>query len=123
MAASALHVYKRGKLTVIGFDGRQLNDAHHVGQCRDELLDLIEHHDCQMLVVDLSEVGLVSSWILGILAAIRQRGVSVELYHPSPDMRGVLSMTHLDELLHVRHELPSPQATAEKSPDVGGTIG
>lgn len=121
MAASSLHVYKTGKLTVIGFDGRQLNDTHHVGRCRDELLELIDHHDCQVLVVDLSEVGLVSSWILGILAAIRQRGVSVELYHPSPDMRGVLSMTHLDELLHIRHELKSQPTQAAESPEMNGT--
>lgn len=122
MADSSLHVYKKGMLTVIGFDGRQLNDTHHVSRCRDELLELVDHHNCQVLVVDLSEVGLVSSWILGILAAIRQRGVSVELYHPSPDMRGVLSMTHLDELLHVRHEPPFNPATAAESPDGGGTV-
>jgi anti-anti-sigma factor len=121
MAASSLHVYKTGKLTVIGFDGRQLNDAHHVGRCRDELLELIDHHDCQVLVVDLSEVGLVSSWILGILAAIRQHGVAVELYHPSPDMRGVLSMTHLDDLLHVRHELRTQQDDNSESTPVSGT--
>lgn len=102
--APGFHVYDAGKTTVIGFDGRQLNDARGATMCRDELLNLVDNHDCQMLVVDLSEVEVVSSWILGILAAIRRTGVDVELYHPTPGMRGVLSVTHLDDLLHVRHD-------------------
>jgi hypothetical protein len=28
--------------------------------------------------------------------------IAVELYHPSPEIRGVLDMTHLDRVLHVR---------------------
>ncbi len=98
------HVYKRGKMTVIGFDGRTLNDSSQADQARDGLLELIHHHDCQVLVVDLMDVDVVSSWILGILAAIKQRGVDVQLYHPSPEIRDVLSVTHLDSLLPVRHQ-------------------
>lgn len=105
------HIFKRGKLTVIGFDGRLLNEAAHANACRDRLLDLVDHHDCQVLVVDLMEVGIVSSWILGILAAIKQHGVDVQLYHPSPEIRDVLSVTHLDSMLSVRHEdAPVPVA-------------
>lgn len=99
------HVYKRGKLTVVGFDGRLLNDPAHSGRCRDTLLELIHHHDCQVLVVDLMEVEVVSSWILGILAAIKHRGIDVQLYHPSADLRTVLEVTHLDEMLPVRHRV------------------
>lgn len=97
------HVYKRGKLTVVGFDGRTLNDPVQAGQSRDTLLELIQHHDCQVLVVDLMEVSVVSSWVLGILAAIKHRGVDVQLYHPSSDIRNVLEVTHLNEMLPVRH--------------------
>ncbi len=100
---NAFHVYKRGRLTVVGFDGRQLNDAVLVETCREQLLDLCNEVDCHVLVVDLMEVEIVSSWILGVLAAIHRAGVQVELYHLSPDMRGVLSQTRLDRLLHERH--------------------
>jgi len=55
-------------------------------------------------------VPVVSSWILGVLAAIRNHGVQVELYHPSADMREVLDVTHLDQFLHVRN-----QPTTDKS--------
>lgn len=103
-AVTCFHVYKSGKLTVVGFDGRQLNDPRLADLCRDQLLALCEHHDCQVLAVDLMDVDIVSSWILGILAAIHREGVDVELYHPSPEIRGVLSETRLDRLLHIRHQ-------------------
>lgn len=96
------HVYKRGKLTVIGFDGRQLNNPEQATVARDHLLHLINHHDCQVLVVDLMDVDVVSSWILGILAAIKRHGTDVQLYHPSAEIQNVLSVTHLDQLLPVR---------------------
>lgn len=101
---SIFHIYKTGTLTVIGFDGRGLNDPAGVETCRDRLLRLIDEHDCQVLVVDLMDVGIVSSWVLGILAAVKRHGVQVELYHPSAEIRAVLSMTHLDDLLHIRHD-------------------
>lgn len=104
MQDSLFHVYKTGKLTVIGFDGRGLGDPVISETCREGLLRLVDRHACEVLVVDLMDVGIVSSWILGILAAVKSRGVRVELYHPSAEIREVLSMTRLDELLHVRHE-------------------
>jgi anti-sigma B factor antagonist len=106
-AEHGFHVYKRGRLTVVGFDGRSLNEPGLESRCRDELLALIGNPECQVLVVDLMEVQLVSSWILGILAAIKRQGVEVELYHPSAEIRNILSVTHLDEMLHVRHEEPA----------------
>ncbi|MFV0445964.1 MAG: STAS domain-containing protein [Planctomycetaceae bacterium] len=104
------HLFKQGKLTVIGFDGRTLKEPSQADTARNRLLDLIRHHDCQVLVVDLMEVEVVSSWILGILAAIKQVGVDVQLYHPSREIRDVLSVTHLDTMLHVRHTDATPVA-------------
>jgi anti-anti-sigma factor len=95
------YTYKTGKLTIIGFDGSML--AHDDAErCRDALLALVNNHACEVLVVDLMDVPIITSWILGILAAIRQHGTRVELYHPSADMREILDTTHLDRLLHVR---------------------
>lgn len=109
---SMFHVYKAGRMTVIGFDGRGLRDPLTAAACQEGLLQLIDQHECEVLVVDLMDVSVVSSWILGILAAVKSRGVQVELYHPSAEIRDVLSTTHLDELLHVRHDgAPTPVAT------------
>jgi anti-sigma B factor antagonist len=96
------HVYKSGRMTVIGFDGKYIIDPLHSDSIREHLLAMIERCDCEILVVDLLEVGVVSSWILGILTAIQKTGVQVELYHPSKEMQDVLDVTHLSSYLHVR---------------------
>lgn len=98
------YVYKTGRLTVIGFAARHLAEPESRVACRDELLRLIDEHACEVLVVDLMDVDIVSSWVLGILAAVRSHGIDVELYHPSPEIREILAVTHLDDLLHVRHD-------------------
>jgi anti-anti-sigma factor len=105
------YVYKTGKLTVIGFDGRHLREPGGSEACRDELLRLVDSNACEVLVVDLMDVDIVSSWILGVLAVVRSKGVDVELYHPSAEVRDVLAVTHLDDLLHVRDDFSSPSDT------------
>lgn len=96
------HAYKTGRVTVIGLEGRSLEEPDSIEEIRDGLLQLVNSHHCEILVVDLTDVCVMSSWILGILAAVQGRGTSVELYHPSPEMREILATTHLDRYLHVR---------------------
>ena len=99
------HTFKTGTFSVIGFDARYLTDERHKDECLQNLVKLVDLHDCQILAVDLENVGLVSSWILGVLAAVHKHGIEVCLYHPSPEIQGVLQVTHLDELLSVRGEV------------------
>ncbi|MEW4488133.1 STAS domain-containing protein [Thalassoglobus sp. JC818] len=96
------HVYKTGRLTIIGFDGRHLQQFGSSQEICGELLHLVEHHDCEVLVVDMMEVPIVSSWVLGILAAVQRNGIDIELYHPSDELREVLRVTNLAQCLHVR---------------------
>ena len=100
------YVFKRGRLTVIGFDAQHLvDDRRSLHECQQMLLDVIEHNDCQILAVDLSELGVVSSWVLAVLMAAYRAGIEVHLYHASRDITDVLEVTHLDELLRVRDNL------------------
>ena len=96
------HVYKRGRLTVIGFDGRHLDNDLYSETVRQQLSWLVDHHDCEMLVVDLMDVKTISSWILGVLAAIQRNGIDVELYHPSIEIQNRLNVMNLSAFLHVR---------------------
>lgn len=107
------HVFKRGAVTVIGFEAKHLADRNSLDACRDSLLTLVDKQLCQILVVDLSDVGLISSWILGVLASVQQRGIEVHLYHPNPEMEGVLHVTKLDELMKVRKGLSTAAPSAE----------
>lgn len=100
-SASALEVYKAGELTVIGFGGREILDDLNLSECRDELVGLIREHNCGVLAFDLTRVRLVPSGLLGLLASIRKQGVEVHLYNASADIRDVLEITKLDQVLEI----------------------
>ncbi|MBW3541142.1 MAG: STAS domain-containing protein [Planctomycetes bacterium] len=99
-----LQVYETGKLTVLGFGGRDVLDDFNVAQCRDEIVALIKQHGCETLAFDLTGVKLIPSGLLGLLASLRKLGVRVHIYNPSEDVREVLAITHLNEFLEV-HEV------------------
>ena len=101
---SSLEIYQAGELTVIGFGGREVLDDLNVADCRDELVQLIRQNDCKVLAFDLTRVRLIPSGLLGLLASIRKQGVDVHLYNPSSDIREVLEITKLDQVLQL-HEL------------------
>lgn len=99
---SALEIYEAGELTVIGFGGREILDDMNVAECRDELVHLIRENNCKVLAFDLTRVRLVPSGLLGLLASIRKQGVEVHLYNASADIREVLEITKLDQVLELR---------------------
>ena len=105
--ASALEVYQAGELTVIGFGGREVLDDMNVAECRDELVSLIRVNQCKVLAFDLTHVRLIPSGLLGLLASIRKQGIEVNLYNPSDDIREVLEITKLDQVL-MMHALDIP---------------
>ena len=100
-SVSALEVYQAGELTVMGFGGREVLDDLNVAECRDELVGLIRDNDCKVLAFDLTRVRLIPSGLLGLLASIRKQGVEVHLYNPSADIREVLEITKLDQVLQL----------------------
>src|SRR5262245_15976077 len=96
---NVLKVYKAGPVTVVGFGGRDVLDDVNVAMCREEMMALIDQHQCTQLHVDLTGVRLVPSGLLGLLSTIRRRDIAVHLYNPSPDVREVLAVTNLDKLM------------------------
>lgn len=101
------HIFKCGQLTVIGFEGQHLTQDRSLEECRESLVDIVREHNCQLLAVDLMEIGLVTSWVLAVLVAVHNLGIEVHLYHPNQDVRDLLEITHLDELLNIRKDLIS----------------
>lgn len=103
------HVYKSGTGTLIAFSAFQMTRPDDAQRHVDDLMELLEAHDCQELVVDLSGIGIVSSWILGVLASIKQQGPKVSLYYVSPEIQEVLAVTNLNRLLEVRNGFQATQ--------------
>ena len=96
-----LEVYQVGETTVVGFGGRDVLDHVNVAICRDEVIALIERHSVKTLAFDMTGVVLVPSGLLGLLASLRRHDVEVHIYNPSRDVREVLEVTHLDELMPI----------------------
>jgi len=100
-----LRVYKTGPLTVVGFGGQEVLDQVDLGDCRAEVISLLEKHKCEVLAFDLTGVKLIPSGLLGLLASLRKLNIEVHLYNPSPDVQEVLEITRLNQVLPI-HEIP-----------------
>ncbi len=99
-----LRVYETGALTVVGFGSDDLPDHIDLAECREEIVELLQLHDCKDLAFDLTGVRYIPSGMLGLLASLKRLGIQVHLYNPSGDVREVLEVTHLDQLFKI-HDL------------------
>src|SRR5580698_6973033 len=100
--ANYLNVYQTGKLTVVSFVSAELLDQIVVSECRKEIAELIQQHQCETLAFDLTGVKLVPSGMLGMLASLGRLGVEVYVFNPSEEIREVLEITRLDTFLQIR---------------------
>ncbi len=105
-ADELLKVYTVGQRTVLGFGGQEIVSQLNVSVYRDHLISLIQEHEVQTVAFDLTGIVVIPSGLLGLLASLREHNVTVELYNPSDDVSEVLSVTRLDELLHIKQGDP-----------------
>lgn len=103
-AVSPLEVYEAGELTVVGFGNYEGIERVNLAEWRDELLKLIRDHRCTTLALDLTQVRLIPSGLLGVLCSIKRLGVDVLLYNPSVDVREAVEISNLTSLLEM-HEV------------------
>ena len=97
--ANLCEVYEAGKLTVIGFEGRNVPSDFWLGQYNSEFLRMVEEYNCEELAVDLTGVEFIPTGLLGLISSLRQNGVMVSLYNPSPDVCAVLKAVELDGII------------------------
>ena len=69
---------------------------------RAAILQLVENNNCQTVAFDLTGVQIVPSGILGLWASLNQADIKVEVYNPSDDIREVLEITRLNQLIEVK---------------------
>ncbi|HID22754.1 MAG TPA: anti-sigma factor antagonist [Planctomycetaceae bacterium] len=99
----ALQVYQTGEVTVLGFGGQEILEQVNIADCREQITELVRQTGCKTLAFDLTGVKLIPSGMLGLLASLRDLGVDVQIFNPSDDVREVLEITKLDEVITVRH--------------------
>ena len=112
-----LQVYEVGPTTVVGFGGRDILDDINVANCRDELVQLVTDHQCQVIAFDLTGVRLLPSGLLGVLASLRNLGLEVRIYNPSPDVLDVLAITKFDQIFQISNvEIAAPKSVDSDVP-------
>ena len=99
------HVFKKGKLTVIGFTALHATKRENAAACRERLIEIIDEHACQDLIADLADMPIVSSWILGLLVAVQKAGIRVHAYHPSKEVNEAINTTRLNTVFDMRDGL------------------
>lgn len=97
-----LEVYEAGPLTVVGFGGREIIHDINVAPLHDDFNRLIEENSCEQLAVDLTGVKFIPSGMLGLLTSLHRKGIKIEIYNPSDDVRDVLKTTRLDTMFELR---------------------
>ncbi len=95
-------VYSAGETTVVGFGGRDVPSDFWIGRYKDELVKIVREQNCRELAFDLSGVVTIPSGALGLLSSLSDLGVTISIFNPSDDVREILRMTNLCELIEIR---------------------
>lgn len=103
---TSLEIIQSGEKTVVGFGNRDVLDQINIAACREQIEELVRRTGTKVLAFDLLGVRLIPSGMLGLLAALRNLGVKVQIFNPSDDVREVLEITKLNQLLEVREGQP-----------------
>jgi anti-anti-sigma factor len=98
-----LRVVETGLKTVIGFESG-LETDHSISSYRDEIHDLIEQHNTEELVIDLSRIDFVPSGMLGLIASLRRDNsrLRVAVLNANEATRETFKITRLDQLVELR---------------------
>ena len=88
----------------IGFNRADIPDEVCIAGYRDQVLrTLDEHPDCRRLTFDVTQIKMLPSGMLGLLATVKKRGREVEILNPSKDVHEALRVTRLITLFTIRH--------------------
>lgn len=99
-----LEVKQVGERTVIDFGGREVLDQINIAACRDQIANAVSQHGSKVLAFNLKGIKLIPSGMLGLLASLRNMGVTVQLYDPSEDVLEALEITKLNQIFEVHLE-------------------
>ena len=106
LPSSEFHVVD--STVIIRFDQSRFSrmQGMAVAATQEWLLSLARQHGCRTVALDVSEIEILCSSVLGMLASLRADGIAVQLYNPSEYVQEVLDVTRLDMILSVRFVAP-----------------
>jgi anti-anti-sigma factor len=94
-----------GRVTVVTFTQRELLEEAIIQAVGEQLLALVEDHNCPRLILNLSTVKRLSTMVLGKLIALHNRvrtaGGRLALCGINPEIRGIFEILNLTRLLPI----------------------
>lgn len=101
-----LEIRQAGNASIVSFGGREVLEQVNLAACREQIEGFVRQSNSQTLAFDLTGVRLIPSGLLGLITGLRDLGVNVQVFNPSDDVREVLEVTKLNQLLEVREGRP-----------------
>ena len=100
-----------GEATVVELKEREITDEVLLWTLERELLEVLEEHEPSNLIIDFSEVHMLSSRMLGTLVRLlkraRETGGRVRLCSIHRRILHILELTRLDEVFEIFPDLES----------------
>jgi anti-anti-sigma factor len=102
-----LSTEKHGDFIVVHFVEKNIYADLAVGELGDELYEIVRHPDCLKVVLDFSNVELLSSVTLGKLLSVKktmaEKGGLLRLCEICDTLRMAFTLTHLDHIFDIRN--------------------
>jgi hypothetical protein len=99
-----LRITRDGSTLTVGFSRTDIPDEVCIASYRDQVVHALdEHPDCRRLTFDVTQIRMLPSGMLGLLATVKKRGREVEILNPSKDVQEALRVTRLITLFKIRH--------------------
>lgn len=100
-SVAVLEIHLKENEAIARFRVQDFPDQHVIEQTQRELDDFLEANNCAFVTFDLDGVVMIPSTMLGLLLALRQRGLRIRIANPSEHVIAVLKVTKLTTKIEV----------------------
>lgn len=102
---ATLQVVQNGETTIVNFIDCDDLEQINIAACREQITQIVKQNQTKTLAFEMSKVRLIPSGMLGLLASLRDVVAKIQILNPSEDVREVLEITKLNQIIDVRNEV------------------
>lgn len=102
---ATLQLVQNGETTIVSFLDCEDFEQINIAACREQITEIVRQNQTKTLAFEMSKVRLIPSGMLGLLASLRDMVSKIQILNPSEDVREVLEITKLNQIIEVRDEV------------------
>lgn len=100
--ANIFEVLRTGPKIIIGFTETDTDFPMQSGpEAYQKLVELLEKHECKVLIFDIRNVRILPSSMLGLIASMAKHVDDLYLYNPTDEVREIVEVSQLDQLMEL----------------------